>query len=209
MFVIIDIALEQEDCQTAYLFDFDGTITSVELLPLIACELGLEHEMADLTRRTILGELPFSASFQRRVEMLAEVPLETVREIVASAPTHQKLVRWMSEHRQQCWIVTGNLDCWVGQWIADHGFRGYTSRAEILDGRVSVAEVLRKETVMADFEGVRTVMVGDGANDARLMGRATVGVACSLVHDAADEVREVADYVALDEESLCVILSRL
>lgn len=195
--------------QTAYLFDLDGTLTSVELLPLIAREVGLEQPIRELTERTMAGEIAFPESFRHRVHLLSEVPTETVAEIVCAAPVHDQLLAWVAENREQCWVVTSNLDCWVAPWLRQNQLRGFTSSSSITEGRVSIHEILYKQDVLSQFEGMRTVMVGDGANDAEILMEADVGVANALVHPVPDVVLEVADYLAHTEESLCTLLTRL
>jgi len=199
-----------EDAPTAYLFDFDGTLTREELLPRIAEQADVP-EMADLTRRTVAGEIPFRESFRRRVEMLAEVPVDVVAAIVADVPVHERLMEWIVEHRDVCWVVTGNLDCWVGPWLDDWGLRSYTSKAVVRDGRATLLAggILEKASVLSDFAGWRTVMVGDGANDAELVRDVDFGIATQLVHPAPEVLIECADCIVNDEETLCRILSRL
>jgi HAD superfamily phosphoserine phosphatase-like hydrolase len=193
-----------------FLFDFDGTLTTEELLPLLADEIGLEG-IRDLTERTMQGELAFEESFRQRVELLAEVPLATVAEIVLAVPLHERLMEWISERREQCWIVTGNLDCWVAPWLAKWDLRGYTSTSTYLDGRVGIAPngILDKVTVLKDFTGRRTTMVGDGANDAGIVRESDFGIAAQLVHTVPALLLASADCVVNDEGALCRILSRL
>ena len=42
-----------------FCFDLDGTITTQEILPLIAAELDLYEEISTLTQATINGLIPF------------------------------------------------------------------------------------------------------------------------------------------------------
>jgi soluble P-type ATPase len=77
------------------------------------------------------------------------------------------------------------------------------------DGRTTVESILTKSEVLAHFRGARTVMVGDGANDAEILREASVGVACALTRPVPRVVMEVADYMVADEEGLCRLLSRL
>ena len=64
-----------------YCFDLDGTITSQELLPLMAAELNLYEEISALTEATINGLIPFERSFKLRCKLLSDVPLEKVQEV--------------------------------------------------------------------------------------------------------------------------------
>lgn len=198
-----------DDERTAFLFDFDGTITSVELLPLIARELGLEEEIGTLTAETMAGRVPFDESFRARVELLGSTPIARVEEIIDEAPVFDELLQWIVDRRDRCWIVTGNLDCWVGAWMRKHRLQYFASRADLSNGTVGIAEILHKETVLDHFHGRRTVMVGDGANDAQLIADADIGVANALLHDVPPVVLEVADWVVMDEGALCRMLSRL
>lgn len=195
---------------TVFLFDFDGTVTATELLPLIAREVGLEEEIAALTRDTMDGLLPFDESFRSRVELLRATPIARVAELVAEAPVFPRLLEWIVEHRDRCWIVTGNLDCWVADWMQRHDLRFFASTASVENGEVvGVGSVLHKELVLEQFAGRRTVMVGDGANDAQILADADVGIGFATVHDVPPVVLEVADWVVLNEDALCRTLSRL
>lgn len=195
--------------ETRYFFDLDGTLTSVELLPLIAKEVGLEAEMAELTASTMAGDIPFEESFRMRVGWLSEVPVGLISDIVLTAPVHTKLLEWVVDRRDQCMVVTGNLDCWVSPWLDYYGLRGVSSTAFVENGHVGVQEILEKQRVLSDFGNFRTVFVGDGANDAQAMAQADIGIANAIVHSVPNVVLEVADCVALEEDVLCQTLSQL
>jgi phosphoserine phosphatase len=195
--------------ERAYFFDLDGTLIRTEILPAIAMDLGIYDEMLELTTATMAGEIPFDQSFKHRVSMLRNISTQRVAEIILAQPVCEGLLQWIRERSTKCWIVTGNLDCWVGPWLDYYGLNGFTSIAEISNGQVSVARILRKADVLSGFKNRYSVFIGDGANDAEAMRKADVSVACCITHPAARVLHEIADFSVSSESSLCRLLSRL
>ncbi len=112
-----------------FLFDLDGTITTQEILPLIARELGIEEKMESLTRRTMAGEIPFEFSFQMRVNMLKKIPISRVQKIVSRVPLSPYITRFINNHKAQCIVVTGNLDVWIAPLVCQLDIPFYSSLA--------------------------------------------------------------------------------
>lgn len=192
-----------------FLFDLDGTISRQEILPEIARAIGIEDEMAALTRRTMQGSLPFESSLRRRVELLREVPVSEVRAIVAGIELDPHICAFIAEHRDRCTIVTGNLDVWIGDLVERLGVPVRCSSAAVRDDRiVALTHVLDKADVVGDFAGT-LCHVGDGANDVGLMEAAEFGVAYGGVHTPADALLSVATHAAYDPRTLCRLLRGL
>jgi phosphoserine phosphatase len=190
-----------------FLFDLDGTITRVEILPEIARAIGLEDEIAELTRRTMAGELPFESSLRRRVEILSRVPVSTVREIVAGVEVDPHIADFLARNRERCTIVTGNLDVWIEELVRRLGVdvRCSIARAEG-DRLVELTTVLDKADVARDFDGP-ICAIGDGYNDLGLMAAADLGVAYGGVHAPAPGLYDVATHAIFDSRRLCELLS--
>ena len=82
-----------------------------------------------------------------------------------------------------------------------------TSRASVLPGGgVGVDTILNKAEATRRYRDRFRIAVGDGANDAPMVGGADIGVAWCGVHRAADSLMEVADYAFADEGTLCRFL---
>jgi len=194
---------------TKFLFDFDGTVTQVELLPLIGKQVGLFTELENLTIKTMQGEIPFDQSFLHRVDLLSTVRLSDIQEIILQAPIFEMLLDWIKFHRNDCAIVTGNLDLWIQPWLDLHNLKGFSSEGIELDNTYVVKKILRKETVLENYPNTKTVMIGDGANDARIMELSSLGIASELSHKIAPILWEHADYIVNDEKILCRILTQL
>ena len=192
-----------------FLFDLDGTITRQEILPEIARAIGLEREIAELTARTMAGEFPFESSLRRRVEILATVPISRVREIVAGIEVDPHIAAFLREHRDRCTIVTGNLDVWIADLVADLGVDCVSSTA-VADGDrlIGLRHVLDKSRVAADYAGA-ICMVGDGYNDLGLIAASEYGVAYGGVHPPAPGLLAVATHAIYDPKRLCDLLSAL
>lgn len=192
-----------------FLFDLDGTVTRAEILPVIARELGLEQEMEILTEKAMSGEVPFDHSFRTRVDILKSVPISRIQEIIAEVPVHKLIEDFISEHKQQCFIVTGNLDVWLKPLIERLDIPFFTSVADCTGNSLhGVKEIIRKVTILDKLDGP-CVAIGDGSNDAEMIEAAEIGIAFGSVHRPAAAVLEVASHAIYEEHKLCQLLQQL
>jgi HAD superfamily phosphoserine phosphatase-like hydrolase len=190
-----------------FLFDLDGTITRQEILPEIARAIGVEAEIAELTERTMAGELPFESSLRRRVEILSAVPVSEVRAIVAGVEIDPHIEAFLRDNRDRCTIVTGNLDVWIADLVARLGVPCRSSIARTVGDRlVGLTSVLDKAHVAREFSGL-ICCIGDGYNDLGLMAASDLGVAYGGVHAPAPGLLEVASHAIFDSQRLCQLLS--
>lgn len=198
--------------ETAFCFDLDGTLTEAEILPLIAREVGLAEEIGLLTAATMAGVLPFEPSFRLRCQLLADVPIDVVRDVVATVPIHPRLEAFVAGRAHRCFVVSGNLDVWIAPLIERLGCQAFTSTARTVDGRLAgVDHVLDKADAIREVrERFGTVVaVGDGHNDVPMFEQADVRVAYGGVHEPADALRRLADYWVVSGEGLCTLLTSL
>ena len=198
-------------CSPVFAFDLDGTITTMEILPVLAGELGLAEEMALLTRLTLDGVLDFSASFRLRFAILRSIPAERIREIVAEIPLDPYITEFIRVRKEDCAILSGNLDCWVAPLLDKLGCRAYLSTSCRDNGVLSLGSILDKGEAVADLarSGRRVVAIGESANDLPMFKAADVRVAFAGVHEPVSEILRLADYVAGDGLELCGVLAGL
>lgn len=192
-----------------FLFDLDGTITCKELLPEIAREVGLYEAVEELTRETMLGKIPFHESFLHRVDLFRQVPIDRVKAIVADVQLSSGIVSFMREYADRCLIVTGNLDVWVEDLCQRIGVQYHCSSALQSGGYVvGVRSVLNKGDLARSLE-CDFVAIGEGHNDAEMIGLAEIGIAYGGVHEPSHTVLEQATHAIYDEEKLCQFLKQL
>jgi len=198
--------------RTAYCFDLDGTLTSVEILPCIAAELGISDEIDTLTRITMEGLLTFEESLRLRVAILGQVPVQTVHAIVSDIRLDVRLVEFIRSRPDQCFIVTGNLDIWVDPIIERIGCGGHTSQATAQNGVVSLRHILDKGEAVNSIRSSgfdRVIAIGDGSNDVPMFKAADTAIAFGGTHSPTPAAIAESNFVVHDGDALCKLLDML
>jgi HAD superfamily phosphoserine phosphatase-like hydrolase len=199
--------------RTAFCFDLDGTITKAELLPCIASELGIADEMAVLTKATMDGLVEFEPSFRLRCLLLGQMELQIIRRVIAEVPLDEHILHFITGHKEDCFILTGNLDVWIQPILQRCGCQAFSSVGEYTNGKLRLESILNKahalRGIREDFGYERVVAVGDGANDAAMLDQADIGIAFGGVHSAAAAAIHAASYVVNEGSTLCTLLRAL
>lgn len=198
--------------QSCFCFDLDGTVTTEELLPLIASELGLEEELRLLTRITMDGLIPFEESFRLRFALLRPAGLQRIQQVVAEVEIDPDIENFIADNRDRCFIITGNLDVWIAPLIERLGCRFFTSTSQVdAASQLGLGEIMKKNIPTRELKERfgRVVAIGDGSNDVPMFEAADVGIAYNGVHPSPDALISAADYVALSGRGLCRLLSNM
>lgn len=188
-----------------FLFDLDGTVTSLETLPIISKYFNCAEQIADLTAQTIQGNVPFVESFIRRVNILGEFSVEETCNLLSQVPLYPIIAKFIEDHKEDCIIVTGNLTCWCEGLFKKIGCKCYGSEAEVIDDKVfKIKTILRKEQIVDQYRalGETVVFIGDGNNDLEAMRHANISIAVGLTHNPAQSLLSICDYVIFNEKAL-------
>ena len=198
---------------TAYCFDLDRTITKAEILPCIASELGIADEIATLTKATKEGHIEFEPSFRLRCLLLGQLDQQVILRIVDAVPLEESLMHFIADHREDCYIITNNLDIWIRPIIQRLGCRAFSSIGKYVNGKLQLISILKKaralKSIRAEMRYGRVVAVGDGANEAAMLEEADVGIAFGGVHPPAKSAINASKYVIHDGNTLCSLLRAL
>ncbi len=195
-----------------FIFDLDGTITKQETLPLISKKFNIQHEIDTLTMETVKGNIPFIESFIKRVYILGKLPINEISDLLENVELYSGLVKFIQEHKENCVIATGNLECWIDKLIKKVGCTCFCSDGIIKDNKVEkLTKILKKENLVERFqlEGEKVVFIGDGNNDVEAMRLADISIASGLTHKPANSVLSIVDYLVFSEEALCRQLNQL
>ena len=174
--------------------DMDSTFITVECIDVIARHAGIGAEIAEITRRTIRGELDFSDSLRARVARLAGASVELFetawREDVGFMPGGPTLLATMRARGALTALVSGGFTWFTERVAAAVGFD--THRANTLDigegllagtmtepilDRGAKLDILRELAASRRLSLAETMAVGDGANDIAMLEAAGMGIA--------------------------------
>lgn len=188
-------------------FDADSTLLRNEVIELIADEAGRGAEVAAATEAAMRGEVDFASSLRSRVAQLAGVPLtafDRVRSRVEPTPGARELIAAIHERGGAAAVVSGGfhevldhiapglgVDLWRANRLGSDGATlDGTVAGDIVDAEAKAAS-LREWADDHEVPLARTIAIGDGANDLRMMAAAGLGIA----FNAKPAVRRQADVV--------------
>ncbi len=197
----------------AYCFDLDGTVTKQEILPLISKQVGLHEEINLLTDITLKGLIPFETSFKLRVKLLSTIAIDIVRSVVNDVVIDQNIGDFIRDNRNNCFIVSGNLDVWVNELIHEKlGCKSFSSIAEHIDNSlIGIESILNKgkaiETIRNDYDTI--VTIGDSMNDCSMFEKSDIGIAYGGIHNPVNTLIKLSDYVVYNSNSLVKLLQNI
>jgi len=201
--------------------DMDSTLITIECIDEIADMQGLKPQVSAITEAAMRGELDFSASLTRRVALLEGLPVEALdrvyEERLAISMGGEAMLQAMQAAGLKTLLVSGGFTFFTERLQSRLGL-DYTHanvlevENGVLTGRVAggIVDAEEKkrtvERVCAELgiQPAQAIVMGDGANDLRMMGIAGL----SLAFRAKPVVRAQAD-VALNFTGLDGLLTIL
>ena len=201
-------------------FDVDSTLINEEAIELLAEHSGNREKVAEITERSMRGEIDFSTSLIERVATLKGLP-ESVLEQTAKSLTPTKgaseLIQEIHTRGGKAAAVSGgfiqlltglkrelNLDYAQANTLGVENGRLTGEVVGELVNREAKAKYLKLWAEENDIPLERTFAIGDGANDLGMMAIAGLSVAFC----AKPIVRESAD-VVIDERDLTKVIALL
>lgn len=207
----IDLALQKMEAyrknKRLILFDIDSTLVDMEIIDEMAKRGGVHREVARITEKTMRGDFDFEASLIQRVALLKGLRVDALTEIrdnVRLSEGVEELVTTLKWLGFKMGLVTGGFNFFADHLREKLGFDyAYSNRLELKSGAltgkvkgkiIDAAEKARIVNQIACDEGIlldQTVVVGDGANDALMLGQAGLGIAYNA-KKGLDRVANVA-----------------
>lgn len=194
-----------------FLFDLDSVIVREEVLQTVSKQLGIYEQMDRVTAGIAKDRLPFKQGFLQRMDVLKSISVSEVRHIVDNLPLNDRVVRFIRDNRERCYIVTENLDVWTGGLMKKIGMEShvFTSRALVKDNYLQDVISIVDKSAVASQMVLPFVAVGNGDNDSEMIEAAEVGIGYGGTKKVAVSVLNCASHAIYQEEKLVEFLQRL
>lgn len=192
------------------LADMESTIIANEMLDELADLLSLGDGIAEITRRTMNGEIDFPTALKERAFLLRGCPtsvLDQAAQRIRITPGAAEFVATMRAHGAGTALVSGGLRTFTSRVREALGFDlDIGNELEVEDGRLTgkVREpILGREaklealTALAAERGLAladSMAVGDGANDVPMLEAAGLGIAFHGKPKVAEQARHRIDH---------------
>lgn len=174
-------------------FDMDSTLVDMEIIDEMAKMAGVGREVARITERAMRGDFDFEQSLKQRVALLKGLKVEALEELRDRLPLNPgvaELVTTLKWLGYKLGVVTGGFDFFAQHLKQTLGLDfAFANRLETKDGALTgqvippvldavgkaqaVNQTACQEAILLD----QVVAVGDGANDALMLGQAGLGIA--------------------------------
>lgn len=200
----------------AVVLDMDMTSVQIEGIDEIARRVGVYDKVAEITSQAMHGGLDFATSLTRRVSMLKDgdaAVIEDVKKIMRETDGLDALMQTATSHNWKKGICSGGfvqLICVLEQKYGLDMVRA--NSLEVRDGKLTgrvdraIVDAEAKRRGVLDLmqeHGIskaQTVVLGDGANDLKMIFEAGMGIA----YHAKPLVRAQAPF-ALNHSSLAAV----
>lgn len=175
------------------LADMDSTIVTSETLDEIAAFAGLKEQIAEITRRSMNGELDFAQALTARVAMLRgldDSALEATWKATELTPGAAELVGTMRANGAHTALVSGGFTFFTARVAELVGFHEHHANTLLVEeGKLTGAvgqPILDRDAKLATLKRLAAQLgvplaeaatVGDGANDLAMIQAAGLGVA--------------------------------
>ncbi|MGH8517229.1 MAG: phosphoserine phosphatase SerB [Panacagrimonas sp.] len=193
--------------------DMDSTLITIECIDEIADLHGIKPQVALITASAMRGEIDFRTSLERRVALLAGLPVDALQRVyderLRLSPGAERMLERFHGAGAQSLLVSGGFTFFTDRLKARVGLRHTLSNVlEIRDGKLTgriVGEIVDARAKAGALRQLRAalppgivVAIGDGANDLPLFREADVSVAYRAKAIVRAEASHTLDFCGLD-----------
>jgi phosphoserine phosphatase len=187
-------------------FDLDNVLIDSEAIDEIGKLMGIEDEIANITKKAMEGELDFETSIRERVSLLKGASVDDIKNLVFDIPLMEgaeETIALLKKRGYKIATITGSFEVIANRMKdelnLDYAFSNTLHEENgVLTGEVSgplvtgsKADVLTDIMKMENISAEECAAVGDGANDISMLEMVKLGIA----FNAKPVLMEIADVV--------------
>ena len=195
--------------------DMDSTLITIECIDEIADMQGLKPQVAEITEAAMRGELDFAASLTRRVALLEGLDALSLQRVyderLRISPGGEAMLAAVQAAGLRTLLVSGGFTFFTDR-LKDRLKLDFTHAnvLEVADGKLTgrvVGGIVDAEEKKRTVERVcaalgippnRAIVMGDGANDLRMMGVAGLSLAFRAKPVVRAQASVALNYSGLD-----------
>ena len=195
--------------------DMDSTLITIECIDEIADMQGLKPQVAAITEAAMRGELDFAASLKQRVALLEGLDASALQRVyderLQLSPGAEKMLAAVQAAGLKTLLVSGGFTFFTERLKQRLGL-DYThaNELEIIDGKLTgkvLGGIVDAEEKQRTVERVcaemgiapsQAIVMGDGANDLKMMGIAGLSVAFRAKPVVRSQADVALNFVGLD-----------
>ena len=195
--------------------DMDSTLITIECIDEIADMQGLKPQVAAITEAAMRGELDFAASLKQRVALLEGLDASALQRVyderLKLSPGAETMLAAVQKAGLKTLLVSGGFTFFTERLKQRLGL-DYThaNALEIVDGKLTgkvLGGIVDAEEKQRTVERVcaemgiapsQAIVMGDGANDLKMMGIAGLSVAFRAKPVVRSQADVALNFVGLD-----------
>jgi len=195
--------------------DMDSTLITIECIDEIADMHGLKAQVSEITEAAMRGELDFAESLKRRVALLKGLDASALQRVyderLQLSLGAEKMLAAVQAAGLKTLLVSGGFSFFTDRLKTRLGL-DYThaNELEIVDGKLTgqvIGAIVDAEEKQRTVERVcaelgivpgQAIVMGDGANDLKMMGIAGLSVAFRAKPVVREQANVALNFVGLD-----------
>ncbi|MNS06989.1 Phosphoserine phosphatase [compost metagenome] len=195
--------------------DMDSTLITIECIDEIADMQGLKPQVAEITEAAMRGELEFKESLTRRVALLKGLDASALQRVyderLQLSPGAEKMLQGLQALGMKSLLVSGGFTYFTDRMKQRLNLDyAHSNQLEIVDGKLTgkviggiVDGEEKKSTVARVCQELgitpeQTIVMGDGANDLKMMSIAGLSVAFRAKPVVRAQADIALNFVGLD-----------
>lgn len=195
--------------------DMDSTLITIECIDEIADMQGLRSQVAEITEAAMRGEIEFRESLTRRVALLKGLDAAALQRVyderLQLSPGAEKMLQAIQAAGLKTLLVSGGFTFFTDRMKQrlqlDYS---HSNELEIVDGKLTgkvIGGIVDAEEKRLTVERVcaqlgvaanQAIVMGDGANDLRMMGVSGLSVAFRAKPIVRAQANVALNFVGLD-----------